>query len=253
MAKSIITSIIVTVIMITGLFTGCATTKMDKEVLPMGRINADVSIDMRGKTITTYIVFHAAEKLQDMKEGEVLEIVTDNFEAIESDIRAWCRLTGHGFLETETDINYQRYYIRKAGPVQNDKSLAMVISNPGLLELLSPLGFALGAALGGTDVYIYFQGPAVRVLKKGYKAKLGGLGRPFSGFARKGLAQAGHITPQDKLDQLKMLGAKIYACGPSMQRFKVSKNEFIYEDVIVSEYLTFIEIIKKAEVQIILN
>lgn len=30
------------------------------------------TLDMRGKTITTYIVFHATEALRDMDEGNVL-------------------------------------------------------------------------------------------------------------------------------------------------------------------------------------
>jgi hypothetical protein len=59
---------------------------------------AQASIDMTGKTITTYIVYHAAVKLREMNEGEVLEIVTDGFTAIESDIKAWCRMSGQALV-----------------------------------------------------------------------------------------------------------------------------------------------------------
>ena len=63
---------------------------------------------------------------------------------------------------------------------------ATTISAPGLEELLSPLGFALAAALEGTGVSLYFQGPAVRVLVKGFTQKLHGPGQSFSRFARPG-------------------------------------------------------------------
>ena len=49
--------------------------------------------------------------------------------------------------------------ILKTPPVNTQgKKVAMVISNSGLEELLSPLGFALGAALEGMEVHMYFQG-----------------------------------------------------------------------------------------------
>ena len=49
----------------------------------------------------------------------------------------------------------------------------MVISNPDLEELLSPLGFALAAALEGIEVRLYVQGPAVRILGRGARPVCG--------------------------------------------------------------------------------
>ena len=233
-------------------FIGCATQQTLMEELPTSTIQAEESIDMRGKQITTYILYHAVQRLQQMNEGEVLEIVTDNFEGIESDIRAWSRMTGHTVLEVEKEATYERYYIEKALPITQSKQVAFVISTSWLEELLSPLAFALGAALEAMEVHIYFQGPGVRVLKKGFQEKLSGWGRPFSGFARKGMVQTGHIPPQEKLQQLKELGAHFYICGPSMQVFKVNKEELIFDDLIVAEYLTFMEIMMNADIHIYL-
>jgi predicted peroxiredoxin/TusA-related sulfurtransferase len=219
----------------------------------MGEISAKESIDMRGNKITTFILYNAVMKLKEMKEGEVLEIITEDFEPIESDIRAWCRMTGHNLVQLEKEADYRRYYIEKAMPKEKENKLALVISNPGLEELLSPLGFALGAALGGIDVHIYFQGPAVKVLKKNFKEKLRGINRPFSTFARKGLAKIGHIPPQDKLRQLRELGGHFYMCGPSMEHFGVKRSELIFDDVVIAEYLTFMEVMKKADIHIFLQ
>lgn len=235
------------------LIMGCATHNLHSEVLPMGKIPADRSIDMRGKTITPFILYNAVQNFKDMKEGEILEINTDIFEVIENDINAWCRMTGYGLEEMETGNNYQRYYIKKTAMKKCERKLAMIISDPGLEKLVSPLGFALSAALSGSDVYIYFQGPAVRVLKKNFKAKLSGIQKPFSYFARKGMAKVGHLPPQDKLRQLEELGAHIYICGGSMDPFGVEKNDVIFDDVIVAEYLTFLEIMDNADIHIFLQ
>ena len=219
----------------------------------MGKIPVNRSIDMRGKTITPFILYYAVKNLKDMQEGETLEVNTDKFEAIENDINAWSRMTGHRLLEMDTGNNYQRYFIQKVNAQKPERKLAMIISDPGLERLLSPLGMALSAALSGTDVYLYFQGPATRVLKKNFKAKLSGLQKPFSSFARKEMAKAGHLPPQDKLEQLKELGARFYICGGSMDPFGVKKSDLIFDDVIIAEYLTFLEIMDKAEIHIFLQ
>lgn len=122
----------------------------------------------------------------------------------------------------------------------------MVVSTDGLTELLSPLGFALAAALEGMEVSLFFQGPAVRVLKKGYHPKLRGWFRPFSRFAESDLSDAGHIPPQEKLRQMRQLGAEIYVCAPSMERFKVAGEDLIFDDIQVVEYLTFMAVMEQA-------
>jgi TusA-related sulfurtransferase len=163
------------IVALASLVIGCATHNQHSEVLTMGKIPSNRSIDMRGKTITPFILYYAVKNLQDMQEGEILEVNTDKFEAIENDMNAWSRMTGHRLLEMETGNNYQRYFIAKVTVKKPERKLAMIISDPGLEKLLSPLGLALSAALSGTDVYLYFQGPAVRVLKKNFKAKLSGI------------------------------------------------------------------------------
>lgn len=219
----------------------------------MGEISAAESIDMRGKKITTFILYSAVMKLRGMTVGDVLEVVTDPFEPIESDIRAWCRMTGNNLAEVEKGGEDETYYIEKREPAGNEHRLALVLSDPGLEQLISPLGFALGAALAGTDVHIYFQGPAVRVLRKDFKEKLPGIWRLFSGLARKGLSGIGHVPPQEKLRQLRELGATLYLCGPSMERFGVNKSDLAFDDVVVAEYLTFVEIMHKADVHMFLQ
>jgi predicted peroxiredoxin len=49
------------------------------------------SLDRRGKTITISAVFDAGHELEQMREGELLELVTEDFEPFEHDLAAWCR------------------------------------------------------------------------------------------------------------------------------------------------------------------
>lgn len=214
---------------------------------------ADSLIDVRGKTITTYIIHEVVKAFSGMKPGEAIELLTDDFEPIEGDIRAWCRMTGHTFRAVERNADHERFVLEKGEARVTGRTLSVVLSDPGLEQLLSPLAFALAAALSGTQVCLYFQGPAVRVLKIGFKGSLEGLGRPFSSFARRGMAKTGHVPPQEKLRQLRALGARFYACGGSMQHFGVAKEDFAFEDVIVSEYMAFIEQMDKADIHIFLQ
>jgi len=216
----------------------------------METLIAHHQLDGRGKTITTFVVHDAAQLLDTMADGEVLEVITDDFEPFPADIAAWCRATGHRLAETRTTADGLHFLIEKGRAVAKETKLAMVISVDGLEELLSPLGFALGAALEGIDVNLYFQGPGVRVLARGFSPKLSGWGRPFSRFAAAGMTKTGHIPAQEKLAQLRNLGAHIYVCGGSLDHFKVSREDFIYDDFQIVEYLTFMSVIEDADIHL---
>lgn len=208
------------------------------------------SLDLRGRTITTYIAHEIAAHLADHPVGASVEVVTDPFASIEPDLAAWGRMTGHTAELVERSTDQHRYLVTRGEPRRPGRSLAVVVSEAGLEELLSPLGFALAGALAGMDTAVYVQGPAVRILTDDFTPHLPGVGRPFSTLARRGMEQAGHIAPQDKLGQLHELGARLYACGPSMEHFGVDPDELIVPDVTVCEYLTFIEVLAEADVQL---
>lgn len=210
-------------------------------------------LDLRDKQITTYIVNAATERLSQLGNGDVVEILAPDVPAVDHGLNAWLRMTGQRLVESAREADYRRYRIAKVDQPRSSDRFAMIISRPGLEELLSPLGFALAAALTGSEVHIFFQGPAVRVLKRGFKEKLPGLAALFSGFARRSLARSGHVPPQEKLHQLRALGARYYACGPSMSHFGVKPEELIFDDVTQGEYFTFIEVMRRAQVRFFLS
>ena len=191
--------------------------------------------------------------MRELPPGALLRVRADSLPAVDSDIRAWCRTTGHELVDVEELAGARDYVVRKAGELRRQPGWALVISDPGLEELLSPLGFALGAALAGSPVAIYFQGPAVRVLTGSFSENLPGWKRPFSRFARRGLNRAGHPPPHQKLRQLEDLGAQIYICGPSMAHFKVTADDLFLSGIEIAAYPTFVEQMNAAGVQVFLQ
>jgi len=207
-------------------------------------------LDLRGRTITTAIVWAAREQLTELAVGDEIELQTEPFPAIVPDLEAWCRATGHELVDVLRNGESWRVRLRKGEPRRNEQRVAVVVSSDGLTELLLPLGFALAAALGGARVSVYLAGPAVHLLAPGFRARLDGFARPFSRFARSGLEKVGHVAPDEKLRQLQALGAALYACGPSLQHFGVDPERIVFDDVIVCEYLTFMEVMQQADVQL---
>lgn len=218
----------------------------------MTTIAATRSLDRRGKTISTFVAFDAAAELGSLATGEVLELITDEYGPVVRDIAVWCEAAGHELVATSPTPDGHRFLIAKGAPIAKDTRLAMVISTDGLEELLSPLSFALAAALEGMHVDLYFQGPAVRVLRRGYQPRLSGWGRPFTRFAAAGMARSGHIAAEAKLRQLRSLGAKIYVCGGSMDHFRVAEDQLIFHDLAIVEYLTFMAVMERADVTLYL-
>jgi predicted peroxiredoxin/TusA-related sulfurtransferase len=214
------------------------------------QMQTDTTLDRRGKSITTFVVHDLVRMLEGVEDGDRVAVLTDDFEPFRADIAAWCEATGHRLVAVEESSGALRFEIERGIPQERGTSLAVVLSSDGLEELLSPLGFALAAALEGMSVHLYLQGPAVKVVTARFSPKLRGWARPFTRFAAAGLAKAGHIPAREKLAQLLDLGAEIYLCGPSMQHFKVAPEDVVFEGLGVVEYLTFMRVMETADVQI---
>jgi len=211
---------------------------------------AAAPLDLEGLTITTAIAIAIHEALEPLAEGDALEVKIGRAPALVPDLEAWARQNGHRLEVTEAGPAGSRLHITKGQAEPNGHHVTIVVSQAGLEELLSPLGFALAAALEGAAVSVYIQGPAVRVLRPGWSATLPWPMRPFTRFARQGLEAAGHVAAIEKLRQLRSLGGRVYACGPSLTRFGVDPHDLALPDVIVCEYLTFMAVMQEADTQL---
>jgi predicted peroxiredoxin len=211
-------------------------------------------IDLSGIKISNYVVLKISENLQKIRLNESVKIKTDNYKAVKQDLEAWSRISGNRVNIIENKENSLIYQIDKQVETRsNGKKYSIIISDNELGSLISPLGLSVCAALSGYQVNIYFQGPAVRVLKKGFKEKLKGFNVIFSGFARNGLAKIGNPPAQEKLKILEKLGAKFYVCQPSMNRYKVKETDIVFPNIVICEYYTFIEVMNNSELKFFLQ
>ena len=150
-------------------------------------------VDLRGKTITTFIAFELHQALESLEVGDRITDVTHAVPAIETDMRSWTRIRGHRLVSFEHIGDRFTFEVEKGTPTTPARAVAVVISTEDMLALLSPLAFALVAALEGHQVSLYLQGPGIRVLGSGYRPRLSGWSRPLIRFGRKGIEASGHV------------------------------------------------------------
>ena len=74
-------------------------------------MKADQSLDCIGLYCPMPIV-KTAEKIKQLKQGEVLEVVADD-KGIIQDMPAWCQATGHEFLGVEEEGGEIKVYVKK--------------------------------------------------------------------------------------------------------------------------------------------
>lgn len=74
-------------------------------------MKADQTLDCLGLYCPIPII-KTAEKIKQLKQGEVLEVVADD-RGVKLDMQAWCEATGHEFLGVEGDSGEVRVYVKK--------------------------------------------------------------------------------------------------------------------------------------------
>ena len=74
-------------------------------------MKADQSLDCMGLYCPMPIV-KTAEKIKELKQGEVLEVVADD-KGIKQDMPAWCQATGHEFLGMDEESGEIKVYVKK--------------------------------------------------------------------------------------------------------------------------------------------
>lgn len=75
-------------------------------------MEADAVLDCMGLYCPMPIA-NTAKKLQELKPGQVLEVVSDDV-GIKEDMPAWCRVTGNECLAIEEKDGEYKVYVRKA-------------------------------------------------------------------------------------------------------------------------------------------
>jgi predicted peroxiredoxin len=215
------------------------------------RERSEDAIDVRDKTVMSYILFELATALHEKQTGETVQLVVADSAPLINDMAKWCVLSGNKLRKTVRDSGCVHMYIAKAArPARRGTSMTIILSRKGLDDLLMPLSLAISSATTGMHVTIFFQGAAVKVLERGFKERLSGLNAIFSGIARRNLKKKGHLPVQEKMRQLLSLGVRLYACGSSMDRFGVEEQDMAFPDVVRGEDVTILDRALKADIRL---
>jgi len=82
-----------------------------------GKLGAPIEgqlVDGHGRLISTAILYEVVRALTGLAPGDVITVRTDSLPAVDSDIRAWCRTTGHQLAQVVEGDDARDYAIRKA-------------------------------------------------------------------------------------------------------------------------------------------
>ncbi len=118
-------------------------------------------------------------------------------------------------------------------------SVGLAISDEDAFALMTPLKFAMQARQRGDSVSLFFYGPAVRAVTRGFEARIGGPARPFDQFGPPTPERGGYMRPELLIAGLKAAGVKLYVCGSSMREFGVTNDDLAFETEI-AEYDSFL-------------
>lgn len=201
-------------------------------------------------------ILRVKNEIAKIQDGEALRIsATDP--GFVSDIRAWCKSTGHELLELKPgDGKYQATIVKRAAPVppasaDYSKKKTIVVFSSDFDKVMAAFVIANGALAMGSEVTLFFTFWGLNVLRK-----------PQSGPVKKNLIEAmfGFMMPRgaEKLSLSKMnmggmglqmikgimkqknvasltelimnaraAGAKLVACAMSMDLMGIKKEELI--------------------------
>lgn len=174
------------------------------------------------------------KKMEDVGDGDIVEVVATD-PAFPRDAAAWCRSTGHVFLEKHSEHGSHTVVIQKSSVPQMAPQVAMpvadgktfILFSDDLDKALATFVLANGAAATGRKVTIFFTFWGLNVIKKHDKpqVKKDVWGRMF-----------GWMMPSDttglSLSQMNMFGAGARMMRSVMSRKGVESLESLRQQAI---------------------
>jgi predicted peroxiredoxin/TusA-related sulfurtransferase len=209
-------------------------------------------LDARGTWKPYRVAYEIITALRPLEIGSVVAVITKGDQGLLNDLAIWCRATGYELLDTQPGGGEARVLIRKGEPVQNDRTMTVIMSTASLDAAVYPLDKALAGAVLGMDVNVVFEGAGVRLLRRGYRSRLSGL---VGGFFTSKVEQVmkteiGWPLPQESILILHDLGAHFYLCGPSMFGYGVREQDLIIGEYTVGAVITWADLLARADIQI---
>ena len=115
----------------------------------------------------------------------------------------------------------------RATIVPKKDGIAIIVYNSTFDIAMMPMMIAQGALSMGMEVSIYYTFFGLSSLKKGFKPKMPGMYRLFTGMMVKKMGQQKIPTFTQMLKDNIEMGAKVYACSTSMTMMGVRKEDLV--------------------------
>ena len=135
-----------------------------------------------------------------------------------------------------------------------EERVTIIISDPRLDRMLTPLVFAMNAASAGMEVDILFTNWAVMVLKRGEAEKLK-LSEDYAGaeaWLRERVEKAGFtLDLREIIKQMKARGKiNLYACALAAKIWGVSSEDLIPEAELMGPATFLLEHVSRAKINL---
>jgi predicted peroxiredoxin/TusA-related sulfurtransferase len=215
------------------------------------------TVDVRDTWKSCKAVYEIHKALQGVEPTSTIEVITNHEGGISKDISTWCEARGHQMVSSgplEGHEKDMRLVIRRGEtPGTTQKSMTVIITTADLEHVVYPLDKALAGALLGMGVNIVFEGAGVRLLKRGYRAKLSGvIGALFTPMVERAMKRdIGWPIPAETLRILEGLGAHFYICGPSMIGYKVREEDIVLSNYTVGATITWADLMARSDIHIL--
>ena len=200
------------------------------------------SIDVQGTHASTELLETVAAALSDLEVDDTLEVFTDDFAALDTEMRSWSHVTGHELIAANPAGSSLRFLLRKGAPMPTVHRMAIVVSSDQPSLLGAPMGIAKAAALEGLEVSAFFRDAGVRVLSKSFRPRR----RLRSAFSR---GERQH--PHHDIFRLYDHGVHIYACALSMEDYKVEPDDLLFSSIVIAEYATMVAVMEESDINIV--
>jgi len=115
----------------------------------------------------------------------------------------------------------------RATIVPKKDGIAIIVYNSTFDIAMMPMMIAQGALSMGMEVGIFYTFFGMNALKKGFRPKMPGMWRMFTGMMEKKMGRQGIPSYAQLLKDNIEMGAKVYACTTTMTVMGVRKEDLV--------------------------
>lgn len=133
--------------------------------------------------------------------------------------------------------------------VEKKNSITIIVYASSFDKAMMPMILAQGAIAMGMEVNIFYTFMGLSALKKGYRPKLPGMMRMFTGMIEKRMRRQKVPSYEEFMRSNLEMGANIYGCNMSMEMMGVKKED-LYEGIKVAGVAKYLDMSAEASINL---